>query len=208
MRALQIPPALAAALSHSSPSLPAQHLAVVSQNLKVVELLADNLVARADAAAAQARAARMAARAAVGARAAAEANAETTADETEAALDVRDLSLKAWVDAALPDGRTPLHLACSAGHPAMVAALLQRGADPATQATRSGGTCLQTAITAAAPDNSIEFMHGYTYSAHPLACAAGMAMLTHLTEGGLYAQGAALVPHFQDALHSTFDDDK
>jgi hypothetical protein len=152
MRALQIPPALAAALSHSSPSLPAQHLAVVSQNLKVVELLADNLVARADAAAAQARAARMAARAAVGARAAAEANAETTADETEAALDVRDFSLKAWVDAALPDGRTPLHLACSAGHPAMVAALLQRGADPATQATRSGGTCLQTAITAAAPD--------------------------------------------------------
>jgi beta-alanine--pyruvate transaminase len=63
-------------------------------------------------------------------------------------------------------------------------------------------------IMNAAPANTIEFFHGYTYSAHPTACAAGIAMLKHLTEDGLYEQGRALIPHFEDAIHSSFDDDE
>ena len=68
-------------------------------------------------------------------------------------------------------------------------------------------TAIYDAIAEGAPAGSIEFMHGYTYSAHPLACAAGIAMLTHLTKGGLYERCVSLVPHFEDGLHSTFSGD-
>ena len=61
-------------------------------------------------------------------------------------------------------------------------------------------------ITNSAPENNIEFFHGYTYSAHPLACAAGMAMLKHLTEDGLYDKAASLVPHFESEIHNHFKD--
>ncbi len=61
-------------------------------------------------------------------------------------------------------------------------------------------------ITNSAPENNIEFFHGYTYSAHPLACAAGVAMIRHLTEDGLYDKAANLVDHFESTLHSTFQD--
>jgi len=46
--------------------------------------------------------------------------------------------------------------------------------------------------------------HRYTYSGHPLAAAAGMAMLKHLTEDGLYARAQALTPFFETALHESF----
>ncbi|MEO8444389.1 MAG: aminotransferase class III-fold pyridoxal phosphate-dependent enzyme, partial [Gammaproteobacteria bacterium] len=52
------------------------------------------------------------------------------------------------------------------------------------------------------PEQAIEFFHGYTYSGHPLACAAGLAALAVYREEGLFERAAALAPAFADALHS------
>ena len=51
------------------------------------------------------------------------------------------------------------------------------------------------------PEHMIEFTHGYTYSAHPVACAAGLATLELLEKDGLIQQSAALAPHFENVLH-------
>ena len=51
------------------------------------------------------------------------------------------------------------------------------------------------------PDHLIEFFHGYTYSAHPLACAAALGTLDTYAEEGLLTRGAAMAQHFEDALH-------
>ena len=52
------------------------------------------------------------------------------------------------------------------------------------------------------PEHLIEFFHGYTYSAHPLACAAGLATLDTYAEDGLFERAAGLQAHFAQALHS------
>ncbi len=52
------------------------------------------------------------------------------------------------------------------------------------------------------PDNAIELFHGYTYSGHPVACAAGLATLEIYAEEGLLTRGAELAEHWQNALHS------
>jgi beta-alanine--pyruvate transaminase len=51
------------------------------------------------------------------------------------------------------------------------------------------------------PDG-IELFHGYTYSGHPLACAAGIATLDVCQEEGLLTRAASLEKHWEDALHS------
>ncbi|TMH25701.1 MAG: aspartate aminotransferase family protein [Betaproteobacteria bacterium] len=51
------------------------------------------------------------------------------------------------------------------------------------------------------PDG-IELFHGYTYSGHPLACAAGIAALDVYQEEGLLTRAASLEKHWEDALHS------
>ncbi|NQV58559.1 MAG: aspartate aminotransferase family protein [Alphaproteobacteria bacterium] len=48
----------------------------------------------------------------------------------------------------------------------------------------------------------IELFHGYTYSAHPLACAAAMATLEVYQEEGLFQRAADMSPYWQDAVHS------
>ena len=48
----------------------------------------------------------------------------------------------------------------------------------------------------------IEFFHGYTYSGHPLGCAAGIGTLDTYEEEGLLTRGAALAKPWEDALHS------
>ncbi len=48
----------------------------------------------------------------------------------------------------------------------------------------------------------IELFHGYTYSAHPLACAAGLAALDVYAEEDLFARAAELEPRWEDAIHS------
>jgi beta-alanine--pyruvate transaminase len=53
-----------------------------------------------------------------------------------------------------------------------------------------------------APAGAIELAHGYTYSGHPLACAACIATLdTHLEEG-LLTRAAELAPYWEEAVHS------
>jgi beta-alanine--pyruvate transaminase len=52
------------------------------------------------------------------------------------------------------------------------------------------------------PEHLIEFFHGYTYSAHPLACAAGLATLDTYAEDGLFERVAGLQAHFAQAVHS------
>ena len=58
------------------------------------------------------------------------------------------------------------------------------------------------------PDNMIELFHGYTYSGHPLAAAAGLAAMDVYKEEGTFEQAAALEPIFEDILHSFADHDK
>lgn len=51
------------------------------------------------------------------------------------------------------------------------------------------------------PEHAVEFTHGYTYSAHPVACAAGLAALDILASDDLVARAAELAPHFEQTLH-------
>jgi len=53
-----------------------------------------------------------------------------------------------------------------------------------------------------APENQIELFHGYTYSGHPVACAAGIATLEIYEEEGLLTRAAGLAEEWQNALHS------
>jgi beta-alanine--pyruvate transaminase len=51
------------------------------------------------------------------------------------------------------------------------------------------------------PDG-IELFHGYTYSGHPLACAAGIATLDTYEEEGLLERASTLEKYWEDAIHS------
>jgi len=52
------------------------------------------------------------------------------------------------------------------------------------------------------PEHVIELFHGYTYSAHPLACAAGLASLDLYREEGLFERAKKLEPVWADAAMS------
>ncbi|NHB95732.1 aspartate aminotransferase family protein [Photorhabdus stackebrandtii] len=52
------------------------------------------------------------------------------------------------------------------------------------------------------PEHLVEFSHGYTYSAHPVACAAGLATLDLMDKDHLIQRSAELAPHFETALHA------
>ena len=58
-----------------------------------------------------------------------------------------------------------------------------------------------TFMQQATPEHMVEFSHGYTYSAHPVACAAGLASLELLKRENLLQQSAELAPKFGAALH-------
>lgn len=47
-----------------------------------------------------------------------------------------------------------------------------------------------------------EFFHGYTYSGHPLAAAAGLATQEVFRTEGVYEQAQSIIPYFEDAVHS------
>ncbi len=52
------------------------------------------------------------------------------------------------------------------------------------------------------PENAIELFHGYTYSAHPVACAAALATLDVYAKDGLLTRAASVAPHLENAVHS------
>ncbi|MDO8534198.1 MAG: aspartate aminotransferase family protein, partial [Xanthobacteraceae bacterium] len=65
-----------------------------------------------------------------------------------------------------------------------------------------GGTIVRHAIHDAfmrGPEHVIELFHGYTYSAHPLACAAGLAALDLYRDEALFARAKKLEPTWADA---------
>jgi beta-alanine--pyruvate transaminase len=60
-------------------------------------------------------------------------------------------------------------------------------------------------IMKAAPAGAIEFFHGYTYSAHPAACAAALATLEIYERERVFEQAAALTPYFQEKIFALKD---
>jgi beta-alanine--pyruvate transaminase len=57
-------------------------------------------------------------------------------------------------------------------------------------------------VMSAAQEGAIEFFHGYTYSGHPAACAAGLATLDIYRNEGLFERARELAPHFQEGIFS------
>ena len=55
------------------------------------------------------------------------------------------------------------------------------------------------------PPHLSELMHGYTYSGHPLACAAALAMIDVIEQENLIDQANTLSPYFEEAVHSLAD---
>jgi beta-alanine--pyruvate transaminase len=47
----------------------------------------------------------------------------------------------------------------------------------------------------------LELPHGYTYSAHPVTCAAGIAALDLLVKENMVERVSALAPYFENAVH-------
>jgi beta-alanine--pyruvate transaminase len=52
-----------------------------------------------------------------------------------------------------------------------------------------------------APENGIEFYHGYTYSGHPLACAAAIATMQVYQDEKLFERAASMSAAFEQAAH-------
>jgi beta-alanine--pyruvate transaminase len=59
----------------------------------------------------------------------------------------------------------------------------------------------ETFMAQGGPDYMLEFPHGYTYSAHPVACAAGVAALELLQQERAIERVAELAPYFENAVH-------
>jgi beta-alanine--pyruvate transaminase len=59
----------------------------------------------------------------------------------------------------------------------------------------------QTFMDNGGPEYLVEFPHGYTYSAHPVACAAGLAALDIFERDKMAERAAALAPYFEQSLH-------
>ena len=55
------------------------------------------------------------------------------------------------------------------------------------------------------PENSIEMPHGYTYSAHPVACAAGLGTMEVYEEEGLLTRVGEIAQYWEDAAHAMKD---
>ncbi|MCE2474422.1 MAG: aspartate aminotransferase family protein [Alphaproteobacteria bacterium] len=54
----------------------------------------------------------------------------------------------------------------------------------------------------AGPENMIELFHGYTYSGHPLACAAALATLDLYRDEQIFERAASSAPAFEEAAHT------
>jgi len=81
-----------------------------------------------------------------------------------------------------------------------LAKALTNGAVPmgAVVANRS---IYETFMAADSPEYMVEFPHGYTYSGHPVACAAALAALDIFESEALAQRASELAPHLESALH-------
>ncbi|MBU8541142.1 aminotransferase class III-fold pyridoxal phosphate-dependent enzyme [Falsiroseomonas tokyonensis] len=91
-------------------------------------------------------------------------------------------------------GVTPDLIACAKG--------LTNGAVPMGATLVSAG--IYEAFMAGPPE-AVQLFHGYTYSGHPLACAAGLAALEAYEQEGIFANAAAMAEPFAQALHALRD---
>jgi beta-alanine--pyruvate transaminase len=89
---------------------------------------------------------------------------------------------------------TPDVLCCAKG--------LTNGAVP-MGATIVAGTVYDAFM--AGPPEAVQLFHGYTYSGHPLACAAGLATLDAYQQEGIFDRAAATAPAWAEAIHALRD---
>jgi beta-alanine--pyruvate transaminase len=82
-----------------------------------------------------------------------------------------------------------------------VAKQITNGALPLGAVLVKGGI-YQTFMAAGGPEYLLELPHGYTYSGHPVACAAALATLDLLRSEQVPQRVAALAPYFEAAVHS------
>lgn len=68
-------------------------------------------------------------------------------------------------------------------------------------AVASKGDIYTTFMDNGGPDYMLEFPHGYTYSSHPVACAAAIAALDVFEKENMPGKVAELSPYFEDQLH-------
>jgi beta-alanine--pyruvate transaminase len=81
-----------------------------------------------------------------------------------------------------------------------MAKALTNGAQPMGAVAVRGD--LYRTIVDAAPEGAPEFFHGYTYSAHPAACAAGLATLELYRSEKLFERARELSGYFLDAMYA------
>lgn len=84
-----------------------------------------------------------------------------------------------------------------------MAKALTNGAQPMGAVAVHDG--IYRTIVEAAPEGVPEFFHGYTYSAHPAACAAGLATLEIYAKEKLFAKAKDLSAHFLDTMFALQD---
>ena len=82
-----------------------------------------------------------------------------------------------------------------------VAKQITNGAQPmgAVLATKD---IYDTFMAQGGPEYMLEFVHGYTYSAHPVACAVALAALDLLVKENMVGRVQTLAPYFENAVHS------
>ncbi len=82
-----------------------------------------------------------------------------------------------------------------------VAKQISNGAQP-IGAVLAKKEIYDTFMAAGGPDYMLEFAHGYTYSAHPVTCAAALATLDILVKENMIDRVKTLAPYFENAVHS------
>ncbi len=84
-----------------------------------------------------------------------------------------------------------------------MAKALTNGAQP-MGAVAVSDTVYETIVNGA-PQGAVEFFHDYTYSAHPAACAAGIATLDIYQREGLFERAAEMAPYFLESVFALSD---
>jgi beta-alanine--pyruvate transaminase len=78
---------------------------------------------------------------------------------------------------------------------------LTNGAAP-MGAVVANGEVYRTFMNVNAPEYAVEFLHGYTYTAHPIACAAGIAAMDIFEGEHMADKAAAMAPYLEEQIHA------